>query len=88
MAAALSYAKIGQEGSAWHHWDAAHRAARSLPDGYVHPYLIFGTGMVDAYAITLHTDLMHGREAIRAADQSNPATMPSVTRRSGLTWTS
>ena len=82
LAAALSYAKIGQEGSAWHHWDAAHRAARSLPDGYVHPYLIFGTGMVNAYAITLHTDLMHGRKDIRAADRSNPATMPSVTRRS------
>ena len=82
LAAALSYAKIGQEGNAWHHWDAAYRAARALPEGYVHPYLIFGTGMVDAYAITLHADLMHGREAIRAADRSDPATMPSVTRRS------
>lgn len=41
-------------------------------EGYVHPYLIFGTGMVDAYAITLHVDLMHGREAIRAADRSDP----------------
>ncbi|MGH3932247.1 MAG: helix-turn-helix domain-containing protein [Pseudonocardiaceae bacterium] len=82
LAAATGYAKIGQEGKAWHYWDAANRAAHSLPDGYVHPYLIFGTGMVDAYAITLHTDLMHGGEAIRAADRSDPATMPSVTRRS------
>lgn len=82
LAAATGYAKIGQEGKAWHYWDAANRVARSLPDGYVHPYLIFGTGMVDAYAITLHTDLMHGGEAIRAADRSDPATMPSVTRRS------
>ncbi|MGH3814835.1 MAG: helix-turn-helix domain-containing protein [Pseudonocardiaceae bacterium] len=64
-------------------WQRRLRRIRfSLPDGYVHPYLIFGTGMVGAYAITLHADLMHGREAIRAADQSNPATMPSVTRRS------
>jgi len=82
LAAATGYAKIGQEGNAWRYWDAAHRAVRALPDGYVHPYLIFGTGMVDAYAITLHTDLMHGREAIRAADRSDPTTMPSVTRRS------
>ena len=82
LAAATGYAKIGQEGNAWRYWDAADRAARSLPDGYVHPYLIFGTGMVEAYAITLNTDLVHGREAIRAADRSNPATMPSVTRRS------
>jgi transcriptional regulator with XRE-family HTH domain len=82
LAAATGYAKIGQEGNAWRYWDAADRAARSLPDGYVHPYLIFGTGMVDAYAITLHTDLMHEREALRAADRSDPTTMPSVTRRS------
>jgi len=82
LAAALGYAKIGQEGSAWHHWDAAHRAARALPDGYVHPYLIFGTGMVEAYAITLHADLMHGREAIRTADRLDLSAMPSATRRS------
>jgi transcriptional regulator with XRE-family HTH domain len=82
LAAALSYGKIGQEGSAWHHWDAAHRAARTLPDDYVHPYLIFGTGMVDAYAVTLHADLMHGREAIRTADRLDLSAMPSATRRS------
>jgi len=82
LAAALSYAKIGQEGDAWHYWDAAHRAARALPDGYVHPHLIFGTGMVDAYAITLHADLMRGREAIRAADRLDLGAMPSATRRS------
>lgn len=82
LAAALSYAKIGQEGDAWHYWDAAYRAARALPDGYVHPYLIFGTRMVNAYAITMHADLMHGEDAIRAADRLNLSAMPSATRRS------
>ena len=82
LAPALSYAKIGQEGSAWRYWDAAQRSARSLPEGYVHPFMIFGTGMVDAYAITLHTDLMHGGEAIRSADRLDLSTIPSATRRS------
>ncbi|MGH3943305.1 MAG: helix-turn-helix domain-containing protein [Pseudonocardiaceae bacterium] len=82
LAPALSYAKIGQDGTAWHYWDAAHQAARSLPEGYVHPFMIFGTGMVDAYAITLHTDLIHGREAIRAANRLDLSAMPSATRRS------
>lgn len=82
LAAALSYAKIGQEGNAWHYWDAAHRAARALPDGYVHPFMIFGVGMVDAYAITMHADLMRGREAIRAAARLDLDAMPSACRRS------
>jgi hypothetical protein len=63
LAVALSYAKLGQDGNAWHYWDQAHAAARALTDGYVHPYLLFGIGMVEAYAITMHTDLMRGREA-------------------------
>lgn len=82
LAAALSYAQIGQDGNAWHYWDAAHRAARALPEGYVHPFMIFGIGMVDAYAITMHADLMRGQEAIRAAARLDLDTMPSATRRS------
>ena len=82
LAAALSYAKIGQDGDAWHYWDAAQRAAQALPESYVHPFMIFGTGMVDAFAITMHANLMHGREAIRAADQLDLSAMPSATRRS------
>jgi hypothetical protein len=44
--------------------------------------MIFGLGMVDAYAITIHADLMHGREATRAADRLALNAMPSATRRS------
>jgi len=54
LALALSYAKIGRSGDAWRHHDEADRAARALGDGYSHPWLIFGRGMVDAYAITMH----------------------------------
>ena len=82
LAMALSYAKTGRSGDAWRHHDEADRAARALGDGYVHPWLVFGTGMVDAYAITLHTDLMHPADAVAAADRLDVAAIPSATRRS------
>jgi transcriptional regulator with XRE-family HTH domain len=79
---ALSYAKVGQEGNAWRHWDHADTAVRALPDGYRHPWLIFGRGMVDAYAVTMLADLAHAGEAVRRADQLDLSTIPSATRRS------
>ncbi|MDP8927020.1 MAG: hypothetical protein M3O70_00165 [Actinomycetota bacterium] len=82
LAIALSYAKVGREGDAWRYWDQAHSAARSLGDGYAHPYLIFGPGMVEAYAVTMHADLMRGREATGQANRLDLRAMPSATRRS------
>jgi len=82
LAVALSHAKIGREGDAWRSWDEADRAAQALPNGYVHPWLLFGRGMVDAYAITMNTNLVQSRDAIRAADRLDLSAMPSVTRRS------
>ena len=82
LAIALSFAKTGREGDAWRYWDEADRAAAALGPGYVHPWLIFGTGMVRAYAVTMNADLMRGGEAIRSADQLNLDAMPSATRRS------
>ncbi|MDA8371881.1 MAG: helix-turn-helix transcriptional regulator [Nocardiopsaceae bacterium] len=82
LAAALSYAKTGRSGDAWRYWDRADKAARRLGAGYAHPYLIFGRGMVDAYAITMNADLLKGGTAIRAASSIDLASMPSATRRS------
>lgn len=79
---ALSYAKTGHAGDAWRHWDKASHAARGLGPGYHHPYLIFGQGMVDAYAVTMHTDLMQPGLAIKQAGKLNLAAIPSATRRS------
>lgn len=81
LAVALSFAKVGQEGNAWRYWDDADRAARALGD-YVHPWLIFGRGMVDAYAVTMLTDLTKSREAVRRANRLDLDSIPSVTRRS------
>lgn len=82
LAVALSYAKIGQEGEAFRYWDVADRAAGALPTGYRHPWLMFGRGMVDAYVVTMLTDLMKPGEAARQADQLDLANLGSATRQS------
>lgn len=82
LAVALSHAKRGHDGLAWAAWDDADRAARALPTGYVHSWLMFGRATVDAYAITMHADLARGGEAVRAADRVDTAALPSATRRS------
>ncbi|MFF3763170.1 multiprotein-bridging factor 1 family protein [Streptomyces sp. NPDC001922] len=83
LAAALSYAKSGSKGDAERHWDRADEAARRLGEGYVHPWLLFGRGVVDAYAITMKVDLMRGREAVETVGRVDLSAIPSATRRSG-----
>ncbi len=79
LAMALSHAKTGHRGDAERHWDHADRAARSLSAH--HPWLLFGTETVDAYAVTMYADLTDAHEAVRQADRL-ALTMPSATRRS------
>ncbi|MFJ3158865.1 helix-turn-helix domain-containing protein [Streptomyces kanasensis] len=82
LAVALSFAKIGRHGSAWRYWDRADSAARRLGDTYAHPWLIFGRGIVDAYALTMHNDMARVGEALEAATSLDLGSVPSATRRS------
>lgn len=82
LAIALSHAKIGQDGDAWHHHDLADEAARSLGGGYAHPWLMIGPGMVEHYAVTIHLDLQKPGLAVQAANRIDPAAIPSRTRQS------
>lgn len=83
LAVALSYAKVGHEGNAWRYWDEADRAARALGDDYVHPWLMFSRGMVDAYVVTMLADLANqSGEAVRRANRLDLASIPSAIRRS------
>ncbi|MFI9346217.1 helix-turn-helix domain-containing protein [Streptomyces sp. NPDC052773] len=82
LAAALSYAKTGQAGDAWRYWDKADAAARRLGDEYAHPWLMFGRGIVDAYAITMYNDLLQPGKALQVADSLDLKRIPSATRRS------
>jgi transcriptional regulator with XRE-family HTH domain len=81
LAAALSFAKIGRRGDAERFWDRADDAARRLGDDYAHPWLVFGRRMVDAYAVTMRTDLVSPGRAVEAATRIDLAPMPSATRR-------
>lgn len=81
LAAALSYAKTGQAGDAWRYWDKADEAARRLGD-YAHPWLVFGRGVVDGYAVTMHNDLVQPGKALEAANSLDLTAVPSATRRS------
>jgi len=81
LAAALSFAKIGRRGDAERFWDRADDAARRLGP-FTHPYLIFGRGMVHAYAVTMYADLVKGADAVEAAGRVDISGMPSATRRS------
>jgi transcriptional regulator with XRE-family HTH domain len=81
LAVALSYAKTGQDGDAWRYWDKADAAAKELGE-YVHPWLIFGQGIVNGYAITMHNDLVQPAKALEVANSLDLGTIPSATRRS------
>jgi transcriptional regulator with XRE-family HTH domain len=81
LAAAWSYAQDGQEGQAWREWDRADAAVHSLGGGYVHPWLMFGRGVVDNYALLIDVELFHGARAIDRANQMDLDIIPSRTRR-------
>ena len=82
LAVALSFAKVGRAGDAWRYWDKADGAARRLGKNYAHPWLIFGQGIVDGYALTMHNDLMQPGKALEVADALDLSAIPSATRRS------
>lgn len=83
LAIALGAAKQGRAGDAERHLDLAGEAASALGPAAMHPWLMFGTPTVDAYTVTIQTDLFRAGEAIRRANRFDPTTIPSQTRRAG-----
>lgn len=76
---ALTHAKAGRAGQAWRHVDLAGDAADR--HGGTHPWLMFGRPAVDAYAVTIDTDLFRPGEAARRVERYDPAQLLSRTRR-------
>jgi hypothetical protein len=83
LSIALANAKAGHEGHAWRAWDRAEQAADSLGADYVHPWLLFGRAELDAYAVTIDTDLFHAGQAVQRVDRFDHTLLPSRTRRAG-----
>lgn len=81
---AVTAARAGRDGDAWAHWDRAEQAARSLPEGYAHPWTVFGQANTDLTAVSLTVDLWRSREALRRAESIEPASIPSRERRGRL----
>ena len=76
---ALTHAKAGRAGQAWRHLDLAGNAADR--HGGTHPWLMFGRPAVDAYAVSIDTDLFRPGEATCRVERYDPAALPSRTRR-------
>ena len=75
---------MGREGDAWRHWDEASAIATRLPDGYRHPWTMFGTSNVALHAVSIAADLSKSQEARNRAEEIDPASIPSVERRGRL----
>jgi transcriptional regulator with XRE-family HTH domain len=82
--AAVTHAREGSEGDAWRCWEKGNQVAKSLPVSYVHPSTVFGRANADFHAVSVHTDLMRSRQALNAADEIDPDTMPSTERQARL----
>lgn len=82
LSAAEAYAGAGEEGRAWRHWDHADRTLGTLDAGYVHPWLMFGRGVVENYGVLLDVELFRADRAIQRLNQVDLQIIPSRTRRS------
>lgn len=82
--AAITAARMGREGDALHHLDQGIAAARRLPDGYFHPWTVFGVPNAELHAVSVRVDLYKSRDALRHAQSVDPDRVPSVDRQSRL----
>lgn len=81
LAAAEAFAVGGDEGRAWRHWDLAEQTLHTLDSQYVHPWLMFGRGIVENFAILLDVEMFHTDQAVRRANRIDLGIIPSRTRR-------
>ncbi len=82
--AAATCARAGREGDAWAHWDKASTIAGRLPEGYYHPWTMFGSANVALHAVSLSADLSKSAEARSQAERIDPEDIPSRERRGRL----
>lgn len=79
--AGYTAARRGESGTAWRHWDEAHRAAERLPADYYHPVTSFGRAIMGAHAVTVAVELRAGGESVRQAARAEADVIPSRPRR-------
>jgi hypothetical protein len=79
--AALTAARAGEEGRAWHHYDCAEQVMRRLPPDQAHPRTWFSPAVVGFYALSVCVELRRGAQAVGTAQRIDPAQIASRPRR-------
>jgi transcriptional regulator with XRE-family HTH domain len=74
-------ARAGEAGRAWRHLDIADGVAGRLPAGYYQRASSFSRIIMGPHAVTVEVELRKGGHALRRADRTDPAGIPSRPRR-------
>ncbi|MEU2184579.1 hypothetical protein [Streptomyces thermolilacinus] len=80
----MTAAQDGREGDAWRWHREADETATKLGRGYTHPWTMFGQGNVSVHAVSIGADLRTPGLALQQLADTDPASIPSVERRSRL----
>jgi transcriptional regulator with XRE-family HTH domain len=79
---AYVHARRGKYGLAWSHWERANDVARQLGSRYRHTQTSFSQAVMQAHAVTLDVELRRAGDAAKRGARFDPATIPSLPRRS------
>lgn len=85
LAGALNHARDGDHAAAWRWWDVAEAADREATAGgaELSPHALFGQALGDV-ALALDVELGRSKAAVRRAEATDTAAVPSVPRRTRL----
>ncbi|MFJ7277442.1 helix-turn-helix domain-containing protein [Kitasatospora sp. NPDC098663] len=84
LQAACTHGLDGVSGPAERFLAEAEHTARKLPTGYWHPQSAFAMSNVDVHAVSIGVGLQRPGEALIRAETIDPASVPSLERRSRL----
>lgn len=79
--AGITAARLGSEGDALRQLDQAEEMVRHLPEGYTHPWTLFGEANTDLTGVNVRVDLRQAGAAIDYAGALDLDAVPSRDRR-------
>lgn len=82
--AAITAARMGEEGNALRALDQGIEMAQKIPSGQVHPWTLFGVENALLTGVSVHVDMCKSATALERADAIDPDTVPSIDRRARL----
>jgi transcriptional regulator with XRE-family HTH domain len=82
--ASITLARLGREGDALHALDQADAMTEQLPEGYAHPWTLFGKANATMTGISVSVDLRKSGHAIDYANAGDLDAVPSLDRRARL----